>query len=575
MNPFFRQSTKLSVIIAGFAILPLVVIAINTVATGYRINNATNDLEIDAHTTCKKVSNASGRDHFIPTKTSLGWQRFRDNLPASLTLCECAKGNSCGGSVCVNAGSLQCDGSTCSGTSNKAAGTDTGLCRECDGSGNEQADSDDTGCGTIDCDGLNYYYASGGASATGTNYIYLRDYNDITSNRCEGLSDCKDANTADCTSFGDQLHASCGTCRYASGSSSSCFNYSNGTNCGSTGCPSDYYNITGSQSATSTSYCTFYDYPSSVNNTCNGSGTCNSGSCSASSSTQATAGTCRYISGCSGGTSGTVSYYSNGTYCGSSGCPSDYYAITGTQSATSTSYCTFYDYPSTVNSTCNGSGSCNSGSCSASSSTQATAGTCKYISNCSGGTSGTVTNYASGTSCGTNLECDGSGNCVQAGINCYADNDGDGYGAGSPTVRESCLAGEVTDNTDCYDSNANAKPSQTSYFSSHRGDGSYDYNCNSTEDKRGNLSPYTNCDYTGWFNRDAVVPGIVAWKIVTTCSPIGGTLYSFTGNAGVMACGESRAIRSNRWPLYDTSDCSGSIIDYGASSWNAAVCSCR
>lgn len=36
---------------------------------------------------------------------------------------------------------------------------------------------------------------------------------------------------------------------------------------------------------------------------------------------------------------------------------------------------------------------------------------------------------------------------------------------------------------DCYDANANAKPGQTSYFTTNRGDGSFDYDCNGTEDK--------------------------------------------------------------------------------------------
>jgi len=37
---------------------------------------------------------------------------------------------------------------------------------------------------------------------------------------------------------------------------------------------------------------------------------------------------------------------------------------------------------------------------------------------------------------------------------------------------------------DCYDGNSNARPDQTSYFTSNRGDGSYDYNCNGAQDKR-------------------------------------------------------------------------------------------
>ena len=46
------------------------------------------------------------------------------------------------------------------------------------------------------------------------------------------------------------------------------------------------------------------------------------------------------------------------------------------------------------------------------------------------------------------------------------DNDRDGYPAG----------------VDCYDQNPDARPNQTLYFTTHRGDGSFDYNCNGAEE---------------------------------------------------------------------------------------------
>ncbi len=53
----------------------------------------------------------------------------------------------------------------------------------------------------------------------------------------------------------------------------------------------------------------------------------------------------------------------------------------------------------------------------------------------------------------------------------YADADGDGYGAGDSSQR--CpTAGYVTNNTDCYDSNANAHPNSTYCSTTNRGDGS-------------------------------------------------------------------------------------------------------
>ncbi len=75
-------------------------------------------------------------------------------------------------------------------------------------------------------------------------------------------------------------------------------------------------------------------------------------------------------------------------------------------------------------------------------------------------------------------------------VTCFADNDNDGYGAGSAlTCCGGVPSGSSTNSNDCYDSNANAKPGQTSYFTTHRGDGSFDYDCNSIDEK----DPTLNC----------------------------------------------------------------------------------
>ncbi len=83
--------------------------------------------------------------------------------------------------------------------------------------------------------------------------------------------------------------------------------------------------------------------------------------------------------------------------------------------------------------------------------------------------------------CTKDTEC-ATGTCTAF----YRDEDGDGYGNLNKSINicgNTSPSGYVTDKTDCYDKNANAKPAQTLCFATDRGDGSYDYNCNLKEDK--------------------------------------------------------------------------------------------
>ncbi|MCK6526021.1 lamin tail domain-containing protein [Myxococcota bacterium] len=91
-------------------------------------------------------------------------------------------------------------------------------------------------------------------------------------------------------------------------------------------------------------------------------------------------------------------------------------------------------------------------------------------------------------------DCDGTINEDNASgcTNYYYDQDGDGYGTSS--YRCMCSTNgnyRATSTGDCYDSNSNAKPGQTSWFTSHRGDGSHDYDCNGSQQQR-----YTS--YASW-----------------------------------------------------------------------------
>ncbi len=67
----------------------------------------------------------------------------------------------------------------------------------------------------------------------------------------------------------------------------------------------------------------------------------------------------------------------------------------------------------------------------------------------------------------------------------YRDEDGDGFGDAKKTVR-ACGAppGFVNNAKDCYDKNRRARPGQRDYYAVHRGDGSFDYDCDGNQTRR-------------------------------------------------------------------------------------------
>jgi hypothetical protein len=99
----------------------------------------------------------------------------------------------------------------------------------------------------------------------------------------------------------------------------------------------------------------------------------------------------------------------------------------------------------------------------------------------------------------------------------YRDQDKDGFGDLAQTT-SACTAptGYVGNSDDCFDGNKDAHPEQTEWFTEHRGDGSFDYDCSGAEDLRwpsfsecpalDNSCPPPNtwpqgfsCDYLGMF----------------------------------------------------------------------------
>lgn len=112
-----------------------------------------------------------------------------------------------------------------------------------------------------------------------------------------------------------------------------------------------------------------------------------------------------------------------------------------------------------------------------------------YIDNDGDGVRSTYTStVCSGASCSGSTgsqgtDCDGGNGAKWQDLTCFIDNDGDGYGGSASTQcsGSSCPSGYFSTGGDCYDSNANAKPGQTGWFGSHRGDGSFDYNCDGSQ----------------------------------------------------------------------------------------------
>ncbi len=167
-----------------------------------------------------------------------------------------------------------------------------------------------------------------------------------------------------------------------------------------------------------------------------------------------------------------------------------------------------------------------------------------------GYTAGRLKNSASGTN-----DCKDTGtsaNLVMYPLSCFHDSDNDDYGVATTKTcmnTNSCAtatygstgtANDVTNinfsslSTDCYDSNANAKPGSTYCSATNRGDGSYDYNCSSTQTKCG-----TNYDRTTvGVNRNYTIVTGKCNNCNRGCSTLGNIIY----DAATINCGQTGAI---------------------------------
>ena len=161
---------------------------------------------------------------------------------------------------------------------------------------------------------------------------------------------------------------------------------------------------------------------------------------------------------------------------------------------------------------------------------------------------------------GVDNNCNGNQN-EQNAQNCttyYRDYDGDNYGDANYTSECWCSPGgtdgffDVTNNGDCYDYNILANPSQTGYFSSDRGDSSYDYNCDTVQEKQYTTSG--SCDSWG--------------------SSIGDCTMNTAGwNGGIPACGASGNY------ILDNDSCSAGCWNFccqiGGPSYQSKQQNCR
>jgi hypothetical protein len=149
----------------------------------------------------------------------------------------------------------------------------------------------------------------------------------------------------------------------------------------------------------------------------------------------------------------------------------------------------------------------------------------------------------------------------------YQDFDSDTYG--NPNVTTSACSqpgGYVSNSDDCYDSNANAKPGQTTCYTSNRGDGSFDYNCDSSQSNcnscntdsssQGSL-PKRQCvsDYCYTDPYDTYFTGYSCSGSTSTCG------------AGGVSCTGSQAAGCNYNPCW--------LYDYWSTGTTGCTVSCK
>lgn len=97
-------------------ILPLVAFG----ATSYRVNNGAT-VDITEHGQCRRVTNASGTDKFVPTNTLSEWVSFYTNVAGGVSIAACPA--PCGGSFVISASTINANLHTIAGSPSCTGGT--------------------------------------------------------------------------------------------------------------------------------------------------------------------------------------------------------------------------------------------------------------------------------------------------------------------------------------------------------------------------------------------------------------------------------------------------------------------
>jgi len=101
MNSYIKKSLIQILIIAGIFVLPLLAWQqINSWSEGYEVPTGSTDTPLNIGNAdgtadsglCKTVTNNSGTNYYVPTRTTTEWDAFNANAPAGITINDCATG---------------------------------------------------------------------------------------------------------------------------------------------------------------------------------------------------------------------------------------------------------------------------------------------------------------------------------------------------------------------------------------------------------------------------------------------------------------------------------------------------